>query len=48
MSASPLVLEDKQLPLGEGQFLGMENHVLHEGSQMPTALGLVTLIEEQV
>lgn len=47
MSASPLDLEDKQLPLedaaGEVQFLGMENHVPHDSSQMTTALGLDTL-----
>lgn len=52
MSTPLLDLEDKQLPLDDAArevlFLGMGNHVPHDCSQMTTALGLDTLIGQQV
>lgn len=52
MSASPLDLEDKQLPLedavGGVVFLGKESHVPRDCSQMTTALGPDTLSTPQV
>ena len=48
MSASPLDLEDKQLPLGDEaeEVLFLEENPVHcDCSQMTTALGLDTLIE---
>lgn len=52
MSASPLDLADKQLPLEDAAggvvFLGKESHVPHDCSQMTTALGPDTLSAPQV
>lgn len=52
MSTPPLDLEDKQLPLkgkaGEVLlFLGVENHIPYDFSQMTTALELDTLVGQQ-